>query len=446
MRSPAGPTPRRVAVALLAGALAVPLGASDAQLSQPRIDPQLALQLVSAQSGMCLDVRDGPGVGSNGTPVRQWSCDVVPNQYWRFIAASAGHYNVISAYSGKCLTVAGGEKESLDDGAPVQQSECTTADNQQWRLAVTAAKGATVDFSLNFSVQLIAKHSGKALGTRGAKSGEPAMQRDSSRAPSLVWRFAIHEAPPRPVERACFRVVLTGFTANHQTADHVLQADGKGDEVYVASEAWFFGEGGRLVGRQQRKTPVLGDVNNQPGRVQAGSLSEAGGIGTGNSVPSLEPSRLQGEPQLARLPLLLWQGELVDHQSTVVIVPTIWEWDSGAGELPRAWGDYVRAQLALGRQVVAAPQAVREPPLQQLAPFRLTTRDGDRPIGFNRPAAGDADQQLVIRPQALVLDYRVATWAAGRPVQVRYSEPNQDVLDGDYTLFLAIERTGACAP
>lgn len=169
-----------------------------------------------------------------------------------------------------------------------------------------------------------------------------------------------------------FRVVLTGFTVNHQTNDNILESDGKGDEVFIAAEVaqfdnysnnssyeWrqrhHYGEvppvgdflnyveglngAGNITYRRSLTSIVMGDAENQEApRIKAGTVDLSGGLGTGDRFPTNQPWNLTGTPSANRLPMLLWEGEFrANANDLVIIVPTIWEWDDGNFRTRRAF-------------------------------------------------------------------------------------------------------------
>ena len=246
----------------------------------------------------------------------------------------------------------------------------------------------------------------------------------------------------------CYQVVLTGFTANHETADNILEHDGKRDEIFITNDTWLM-NAGTLVDSQHVVSEVMGDTNNQADtRVQAGGASDFGGIQSGDSVPPREPWRLVRQPRANQVPMLLWRGELRAQGATVVIMPTVWEWDDGGGDLRDRWSEYLRgpdfppaatptpAERAGRLDIVRTPQR----------PFILSSRAGDRPIGFTATPEGTHE----FFPSMLVLNYEFATRAAARDfrgrgdgiLELSYQEPEQDVLDGHYTLYIRIAYCG----
>lgn len=81
-------------------------------------------QLVSAQSGRCLDV---PNVSTtNGTQVEIWDCNGGTNQQWT--QRSDG---TLQVYDNKCLEVSG---QATAPGSAVAIFDCNGGPNQQWRV------------------------------------------------------------------------------------------------------------------------------------------------------------------------------------------------------------------------------------------------------------------------------------------------------------------------
>src|SRR5687768_10002666 len=73
---------------------------------------------------------------------------------------------------------------------------------------------------------------------------------------------------------AKFRVVLNGFTVNSETWDHILEPDGKGDEVYLLAEVRCLNAAGVITQSSSPRSKIFGDINGQNGRIQAGSRSD----------------------------------------------------------------------------------------------------------------------------------------------------------------------------
>ncbi|MDA5283691.1 RICIN domain-containing protein [Streptomyces sp. Isolate_45] len=82
--------------------------------------------IVSMDSRKCLEIRGD--VGDDGATANQWSCNNVPSsQVWRFQPATSGGWQIVGAYSGKCLTIRG-----QGDGALASQWPCDNSPSQTW--------------------------------------------------------------------------------------------------------------------------------------------------------------------------------------------------------------------------------------------------------------------------------------------------------------------------
>ena len=122
--------------------------------------------------------------------------------------------------------------------------------------------------------------------------------------------------------RGRYRVTLNGFTAQRQSLDNLFQTDGGGDEIYFATYvAEIDTSSSDLLKHWVVTSRAMGQAGF-PDRVKLGSNHKSlGGIRTGDHH--------RGAGPIARdsLPMLLWEGELVQGQRAVAIVPTVWEWD-----------------------------------------------------------------------------------------------------------------------
>src|SRR5262249_22897505 len=105
-------------------------GQANQQWTRIALSGSSAYQLVSANSGLCLDVTHGSK--NAGAQVVQWTCGTgKTNQEWNVIPVSGSSaYQLVSVNSGLCLDVTGA---STTAGALVVQWTCGTGStNQQW--------------------------------------------------------------------------------------------------------------------------------------------------------------------------------------------------------------------------------------------------------------------------------------------------------------------------
>ncbi|MFC6018249.1 RICIN domain-containing protein [Plantactinospora solaniradicis] len=128
---------------------------------QSTVPVPAAYTLAARHSGKLVDVFNGST--ADGADVVQWTANGQANQQWRFRDAGGGYHQVVSANSGKCLDVYGGVG-ATGDGVRVTQWTCGTATNQQWRIQ---------DLGTGY-VQLVARHSGRCLDVLNAASTDGA--------------------------------------------------------------------------------------------------------------------------------------------------------------------------------------------------------------------------------------------------------------------------------
>jgi hypothetical protein len=159
-------------------------------------------------------------------------------------------------------------------------------------------------------------------------------------SPAAAWptasaTIAGPSAQPNAADPQRYRLIALGFEVKQTGIDDVTEADGKGDEVYLAwvtHETTLPQNGVVAAGTvgQAIRTYTHGDAGTAgkfPGRVQAGSAGPTGGLRPGDRVPaSLNPTGPTGTLQSGSFPTVLWEGTL-DAQSLVLIHPTLWEDD-----------------------------------------------------------------------------------------------------------------------
>jgi glucosylceramidase len=103
------------------------------------LDPSRWYQVVSANSGKCVDAANGGS--ANGTAVQQWACaSGNTNQEWQFQPTSGGYYEVVTRNAPALGWDVTGGAGATGDGIPIQLWTYGGGTNQQW-LPVQHANG-----------------------------------------------------------------------------------------------------------------------------------------------------------------------------------------------------------------------------------------------------------------------------------------------------------------
>jgi hypothetical protein len=114
--------------ALGAAVVQEPCNGSAAQ--QWTVEPPLGtkVHLVNRANGLCLDARGG---AANGTPIEQWVCDWISNENWN--TGITGDYLVsrVSNTTGYCITTPGPYR-----GAAMELQGCDGSSAQEWNFPI----------------------------------------------------------------------------------------------------------------------------------------------------------------------------------------------------------------------------------------------------------------------------------------------------------------------
>ena len=205
--------------------------------------------------------------------------------------------------------------------------------------------------------------------TSGVPAGRLAPAVVAEPAPAPVSAVPAAPAAPMPVSGR-YRVVANGFTVIHESFDDQLSRDGKYDEVYGGFTMLHYDrKTGDVLDRDLRRTKVLGDIQNFPDRLRAGSASGSGGLRAGDSYPDAGHARFRGgvEPNSQTFPFKVWEGTLTDGADAAVILPTMWEQDND-GSTYDAWH---QAEVSSASQIWfdgAVQQALKQTSLGVIAP------------------------------------------------------------------------------
>jgi hypothetical protein len=282
-----------------------------------------------------------------------------------------------------------------------------------------------------------------------------------------------------------YRVTVKGFSCNRETADDMLERDGKRDEVYLSAISYMLNNQGQTIPRTllKRRSRTMGDVNNrapEERRCMAGTAAgNLGGIRTGDQVPGTDPWRNNLPAKGDLLPFILWEGQLNANSDQVVIYPSIFEYDGPDDVFTQIWHNsgivklaeaatFIPAQLfasvtGIGKGggynddepgVHPAPSVAQSYPNQfmqlNLPMVDLAKpeyrgfvvdpgRPGDRPIGITY-----GNNTRVYNPLQIRLDYNSMRLLSGQDfgygrgiVPIRFKD--QDEWKGDYTLYFSFE-------
>jgi hypothetical protein len=257
--------------------------------------------------------------------------------------------------------------------------------------------------------------------------------------------------------KGTYRVLVNGFLVKTETWDNALQTDGKRDEVFLSTSVAKLTTDGDIISPSEVVSDTLGDVNGQPGRVQAGSASPQGGLRTNDKFPTPAPWRswTDAEPPPEDQnypPMAVWEGELDSDRDVLLVTPSIWEWDGGESAAPSwiAWGQQTVEKIAPKvEELVDTPAtklvfSILELGLDvavSMTKPSLVGQSADRPIGM----VADGEN-FVFKPQVLVLtqpkaEAIVNSRPAGKGKGVlALSYKDAPALHGHYQLYMQVQK------
>jgi hypothetical protein len=251
--------------------------------------------------------------------------------------------------------------------------------------------------------------------------------------------------------RGRYRIVINGFTVNHETWDHALEVDGKGDEVYFSAIVQTLNKNGDQLSYSEPRTKTMGDINGFPGRVQAGSRSDKGGLKTDDTHPTSSPWLRTVPPQPDRSPWLVWEAELLEDETAVTVIPSIFEYDGGTDAFNEwtKWGKTTLSKIKsfLGKIFGPVTDIVFEGVdlgldiAVSMGESGIVGQAQDRPIGMKKEG-----EKYNFKSKVVTLTYEKAEWLiknnpAGKGngiLELRYvDEPR---LAGDYSFYIQVEK------
>jgi hypothetical protein len=283
--------------------------------------------------------------------------------------------------------------------------------------------------------------------------GFPTLESDLDKAPHATLTVKA-PAPPAGAPAAAaapksgsYRVTLNGFKVVRESWDSLI--DGKpGDEIRVLA----------AVHEVQQPKQSAGSVVTTTTSTRF--TQEYQGAKTGTAMAG--GCQRSGAPSGTALPINLWQGQLVQKKTAVVVVPTLWETDGDSqyrerwstaertafdyfmktcdptlNFCPRASGGAWGVSALYGSPPgIGAIQGEWNP--TSLSPLG---NPSDRPIGV--------DEHNWFVPAYVVINYDVAEAALAAPAAAGCSAPgtlaveynDNETLAGKYVLYLQVERT-----
>jgi hypothetical protein len=248
--------------------------------------------------------------------------------------------------------------------------------------------------------------------------------------------------------RSRFRIEIEGFTVNRASWDDILSRDGKGDEVFIAYEARVLGSEDEVKATTGLiRTPVFGDINHddwRTTRTKAGSWSDLGGLKSGD---------------VQSLGITAWEGTLEAGGDSVLLIPTVWEWDGNQDFLTNVFR-FLAAPVALAGEGVGQAIHVRTPTsldaAQQAFSPVMRTLSGSGEIGSDivtsKSVFGDPKDRPIgmkddggtyrFEPQALQINYETAVQLSGDRggFRVPFRFADAEELKGDYTLHVKVVK------
>ena len=168
-------------------------------------------------------------------------------------------------------------------------------------------------------------------------------------------------APPLPAPCTAprsFRITINGFSVMQQTSDDAFEGGGNDDEIFIVVDVFRVSPTGAITSMPRIISAEHGDAEGRPGRIPAGSGSSTGGLATGDVLPMPDPADRTASGRLittTSVPLLAFTGTLQPEES-LVIIPTIWEWDQSgpAGDRFEIVGSGWGPRLSSSSTLIAA--------------------------------------------------------------------------------------------
>lgn len=259
-----------------------------------------------------------------------------------------------------------------------------------------------------------------------------------------------------------YRCSINGFWCRNETWDDALNWDGKHDEVFIAVNTKVADGTGAIHQSYDSLSEVMGDTWQIPNRVLAGSASPNGGIVSGDKFPSSTPWVRSGSLNTLRYPpYQIWEGNLTSNQEVVLLTPTIWEWDPGAG----FWNGWLAWQVGVdqaygtrAKEIVGGVWPVAKPVFDAVSLGLQTAntlaglwsplgQSQNRPIGIQRDP--NNNQGFLFNPAVIAITYDTAEYIVNNNLNglgngvLEITYVDDPYLRGVYSIFVQIERVSS---
>ena len=246
-----------------------------------------------------------------------------------------------------------------------------------------------------------------------------------------------------------YRFTIVGFTAVETTRDdNQLDLDGKGDEVFLAAATRVYDPGEpKKIRTTVVRSRVYGDANGAPARVRAGTRSELGGLRDGDAV--IPPGKPSGTPADSVLPLVAWEGDLIDDD-VLVFRPMVFESDReppGHGEV-NDFENWRRSVMFWDLGNNLSPESYAKTWLLTIPAVAQDLRNRE-PGGARTGIYMGFSQGVLIEANRAVGQDRAITFTASKasffiqhqvPVRMRFE--GWDQRGGKYLVHVKIEKVG----
>ena len=251
------------------------------------------------------------------------------------------------------------------------------------------------------------------------------------------------------------KIYFNGFVCDRETWDDALQADGKGDEIFLTFQVSVTDINGNTKLTFDYKTPVYGDANGAfSNRVSAGSCVDLfggakGGIKGGDRYLTSD---------------LIFEFDITSTD-IVSIIPVIWEWDPGQDVVNPILSRLKSATAELSRETAkffGSPEGTFSPEVNTIGDiskiiFPITAflhpnlysflqsiigQQGTRPIGI--PANGDfSPKVMVLSPLRMTSNSNMNIGYGQGIIPVKYfeTELGNERDHGNYLVLMRTEFT-----